>query len=114
ILLEVEERLVMELELALVDRDPEVGFELAALLRPLVQALLEEGVSAAPGFLGAIQSEVRVAQQCVPVRAVVGRDGDADAGRRDELIPVDLQPLPDRFEKGATPPANRVAVGTDR
>ena len=63
IVLEVEQRLVEQFELAALEREAEVGLELAALLRALVEAFLEEGVGAAPGFLGAIQREIGVAQQ---------------------------------------------------
>ena len=62
VLLEVEQGLVEKLELAALEREPEVGLDLAALLRALVEAFLEEGVGAAAGLLGTIKREVGVAQ----------------------------------------------------
>ena len=47
-------RLIVELELVALDRRAQVGLELAALLRALVEAFLEESEGAAAGFLGAI------------------------------------------------------------
>ena len=43
VLLEIEQRLVEQLELAALEREAEIGLELAALLRALVEALFEEG-----------------------------------------------------------------------
>src|SRR5947208_15870851 len=82
VLFEVEQRLVVKLELASLDGEAQVGLELAALLRALVQALLEEGERAAARLLGAIQCEVRVSQQRLAVATVLRRNGDANAGRR--------------------------------
>ncbi len=58
----------MKLELVALEREAQVRFELPALLRPLVQAFLEEGEGAAARFLGAIQCEIGVAQQRFAVR----------------------------------------------
>ena len=113
VVLEVEQRLVIELELAALDREAQVGFELAALPAPAVEALLEESVGAAPGFLGAVEREVGVAQQVVGVAAVRGRDGDADAGRRRELVAVDDERLGHGLEDPAGEPVDRVAVLAD-
>ena len=89
VVLEVEQGLVVELELAALEREPQVGFELPPLLRSLVEAFLEEGVGAAARFLGAIEREVGVAQKRLAVAAVVGSDRDPDAGRRHQLVAVD-------------------------
>ena len=60
VVLEVEQRLVKKLELAALDREPQVGLELPPLLRALVEALLEEGEGPAAGFLGAVEREVGI------------------------------------------------------
>src|SRR5437764_10592587 len=89
VLLEIEQRLIVKLELVALDRQTEIGLELAALLRAFVEALFEEGVGPAPRFLGAIQREVGVPQQRLAVASVLRGDGDADAGRWHELVTVD-------------------------
>ena len=93
VLLEVEQGLVEKLELAALEREAKIGFELPPLLRALVQAFLEEGIGAAARVLGAIERQVGIAQQGAAVLAVLRRDGDADAGRRHELIALDAERL---------------------
>ena len=89
VVLEVEQRLVVELELIALDREAKVGFELTALLRALVEALLEKGVGAAPGFLGAVQRQVGIAQQGFAIAAVLGAMAMPMLVEGDELIAVD-------------------------
>ena len=113
IVLEVEQGLIVELELVALDCRAQVGLELAALLRALVQALLEESVGAAARFLGAIKREVGVAQHCLAVAAVLRRDGDSDAGRWHQLIAVDHQRLGHGIENVARQPVDGVAVVAD-
>ena len=113
VLLEVEQRLVEKFELAALDREAQVGFELAANLRALVEAFLEEGEGAASRLLGAVQSEVGIAQQHLAVGAVVRRDGDPDAGRGHHLIAVDDERPGDRFEDVLGEPVDGVAVAAD-
>ena len=71
----------MKLELVSLDREAQVRFELPALLRALVEAFLEEGERAAARFLGAIQCEIRVAQQRFAFAAILRSDRDPDARR---------------------------------
>src|SRR5207237_535890 len=63
VLLEVKQRLVVELELAALDRQPKVGLKLAADLRAFVEALLEERESAAAGLLGAVEGKIGAAEK---------------------------------------------------
>ena len=84
ILLEIEERLVVELELAALDGQAEVGLELPTLLGALVEAFLEESEGTAASFLRAVKREVGAPQQRLAVRAVLRRNCDADAGRGDQ------------------------------
>ena len=54
VLLEVEQRLVDQLELASLQCQAQIRLQLTSLLGAFVEAFLEEGVSAAAGLLGAI------------------------------------------------------------
>src|SRR3982751_6792994 len=89
VLLEMEQRLIEKLELAALQSEAKVGFDLAALLRALIQAFLEEGVSASSGLLRAVEREVGVAQQGAALSAVLRCDGDADAGGGDHFVAVE-------------------------
>ena len=113
VLLEVEQRLVVKLELAALDGEAKVGLELAALLRALVEALLEEGIGASARLLGAVQRQVRVPQQRFAVAAVLRRDGDADAGRRHQLVAVDHERSRHALEDIAGEAVDRIAVVAD-
>ena len=91
--LEVDERLVVELELAVGQRLAQVELQLAARLHVGVHVRLEEAVDAAPLALGAVQGEVGVLEQLVGIGAVAGRHGDADAGADRDLMAVDVEGL---------------------
>ena len=90
---QVDERLVVQLELAVGERLAQVELERAARLQPRVHLGLEEAVDAAPVRLGAIERHVGVLQQLVGVVAVARRDGDADAGADHHLVAVDVEGL---------------------
>ena len=88
--LQVEDRLVVDLELAVGDGLAQVELERAARLQPLVHLALEEAVRAAAVALGEVERHVGVLQQQVGVGAVVRRDGDADAGADHDMPAVDV------------------------
>ena len=77
---EVDERLVVELELAVGQRLAQIDLQLAARLHVGVHVRLEEAVDAAPLGLGPVEGEIGVLEQLVGIGAVARRDGDADAG----------------------------------
>src|SRR5206468_5206583 len=58
ILFEIEQRLVVKLEFAALQRKPQVALYLATILRPLVETLLEKGVGPTTGLLGAVKRKV--------------------------------------------------------
>src|SRR3954468_2581964 len=89
VLFEVEQGLVEQLELAALESEPEVGLDLSALLGALVEAFLEERVSAPARFLGAVEREVGAAQQGPALLAILRRDRDPDAGRWHDFVPVE-------------------------
>ncbi len=87
--LEVEKRLEIKLELALLDGAAQVALDGAPSLRPFVERLLEEEIGAAPLILGAIKREIGIAQQRVDIFGISIRDGDADAGPWQDIVAVD-------------------------
>ena len=80
--LQVEQGLEVKFELAALDRQAQVGFDLPPFLRPGIQAFLEEAVAAAAFGLRSVKSEVGIAQQGRRVAPVERGDRDADTGRR--------------------------------
>src|SRR4051812_39373389 len=114
VLLEIEQGLVEELELAALEREPEIGLQLPPLLRALVEAFLEECISPATCLLGAVEREIRAAEQRAAVLSVLRGNGDADAGRGHDLVAVEHHRLC-HFGKNVTAePVDRVAVLADR
>ena len=79
---DVDQRLVVQLELAAHDRLAQIEFQRAPRLHARVHLGLEEPIGAAAVGLGAVQRQVGVLQQLVRLGAVVRRHGDADAGVR--------------------------------
>ena len=88
--LQVENRLVVDLELAVGDGLAEVELQRAPQLQPLVHLALEEAVRAAAVALGEVERHVGVLQQQIGVGSVVRRDRDADAGADDDVAAVDI------------------------
>ena len=76
----VDQRLVMDLELASAQRAAQIGFELAPLLRGALHLRLEEAIGAVALRLRLVEREVGVLEQFVGVGAVGGQQRDADAG----------------------------------
>src|SRR6476469_2157089 len=113
VLLEVEQRLIVEFEFGALDGEAKVGFELTPLLCALVQAFLEEGISAAPGVLGSIERQVRVTQQRPAVIGILRSYGDADTGRGRELIAIDHEGLGHRMDDSTGELVDRIAILPD-
>ena len=88
--LQVKDRLVVELELAVGDGLAQIELERPAQLQPLVHLALEEAVGAAAVALGKIERHVGVLQQQVGVDAVAGRDRDADARADGNVAAIDV------------------------
>ena len=85
----VDQRLVMDLELAFGQRAAQIGFELPSLQGGALQVLLEEAMAASPLRLRLVEREVGVLGQFVGVGAVGGEQRDADAGADRHFDSVD-------------------------
>ena len=90
IAVQVDERLVVQLELAVGETLSEIELEDAARLDLAIHLGLEEMRGAATFGLGAIESHVGVAQQRVGAVAVAGGKRDADAGADHDLVAAHL------------------------
>ncbi|MNM59370.1 hypothetical protein D3C81_706210 [compost metagenome] len=95
----VDHRLVVQLQLAQVQRGAQVGFHQAALARGDVQFDVEALVAVAAVALGLVQRHVGVAQQLLGLVAVIRRNGNADAHPHRELVPLDLERRADRVDQ---------------
>ena len=89
--LEIELRLIVELELAIAQGNAHVVLELVARTHALVHLALEEAGVAGAVDLGAAERQVGVLQQLVGLGAVDRTDGDADAGRDGDRMLVDIE-----------------------
>src|SRR6202171_4171067 len=78
---QVDDRLIVDLQLTLVQGAPQLGFELQTSDCNRIEAWVEDDRLRATTRLGAVQSDIRVTHQ-VARRVPSGRtDGDAHAGR---------------------------------
>ena len=112
--LQIEQRLVEDLEGVVGERVAKVELKAAARVRPHVHLGLEEAPGAALVGLGPVERHVGDLEQVVRPGGVVGRQRDADAGADDDLMPVDLVGL---AERGHDAPGQRrrfVAAGDRR
>ena len=87
---QIDDRLVVQLELAGRQRLAQVLLHDAAGLHLQVHLGFEEAERAASVALGAVEREVGVAQQLVGARTVAGADRDADADADDGLLAIDV------------------------
>ena len=97
VLLQVIERLIQQLELAVGDACAQIGLHGAAGLLPGVHLRLEEADGAAAVLLGTVQRQIGLAQQRISRGAVDRGHDDADAGPDHDLGPVDRERCADRF-----------------
>ena len=91
VVLEIDERLVIDRELALEQRVSQVLLETAAGLHALVHLRLEEAVGAAPFALGAVEREIRVLHEAIGIAAVGWCQGYADARVDGGLVPAQVE-----------------------
>ena len=89
---EVDDRLVLEEELAALERQVDVLLEAQPLAQLLLHARLEHHEARLAGRLRVVHRDVGVAQQLLGVVARL-REGDADAGRDVGVAAVELQRL---------------------
>ena len=62
VLLEVEQRLIMEFQLAVRQRLPQIDLDRAAGLGSLVHRLFEKAIGSSAGLLRAVERKLRIAQ----------------------------------------------------
>jgi hypothetical protein len=87
---ELDDRLVVDLELAGLDRRRQVGTELEAVDRAAMELLLEDADRTDAALLRAVHRDVGVAQQVVD-RSGAGVERHADGGRDREAAPVEVE-----------------------
>jgi len=85
---DVDDRLVVHIELAALQRSAQARFDGDALLEPLVHALAEELVVVAATILRLVHGGIGVAQQLAHVGPVVGIESEPDADRGHERTPI--------------------------
>ena len=96
--LQIEDRLEIELELLAGDRLAQLGLGAAARLHARVQLLLVEHVRPAAQLLHAAHGECRVLDELVGGVAVIGADGDADAGAELQTLAAGEERLADEID----------------
>ncbi len=97
--LQVDDRLIVQLELVPLDRLAQIHLDLAPVVDLLVHRAVVEPVGAAGARLDGVEREVGRHQQIVGVVAVVRPDRDADADAGADPITVDLVGLADRLDE---------------
>ena len=88
---QVDQRLVVQDELAALERAPQLGLRREAMADALGHLGIEELVVGAPGFLGVIHRGVGVAHQRLGRVAVARVEGDADAAVGVQLVLADRE-----------------------
>ncbi len=87
---DVEDRLVVELQTALLDQClTQFGLQLQLQRDLLAQGLVEKAVGVAPVTLGQIERQVRALEQLFATATVAGIEADADAGGHHQRAAAD-------------------------
>src|SRR6185437_8075931 len=81
----VDQRLVIELQLARGQRRPQIEFERTARLNSRVHLRLKETIGAAAISLGAVHRKVGILEELISILAVGRRDRNTDADADVEL-----------------------------
>ena len=84
---QVDLRLVVEAQLILLHRLPQLGLEPEPIHRVSVERLVEEDVPAPPLFLGVRQRDVGAPNQVAWLHGPLAAQGDPDAGGHDRIVP---------------------------
>ena len=92
----IDQRLVVDLEVAVHQRLTQVLLQGEASLRAGIHGRLEEAIGPAAVGLGAIHRQVRILDQLIEISAVLRGQCNADAGIARELVTEALIGLPDR------------------
>ena len=101
-LVEIHHRLVVKLELAVIERFAQREFERAPVLHARIHLSLEEAIDAAAIGLGAVKRHVGILQKLVGLGAVGRRESDADTGIDHDLLAAEIVGRPDRLGDAAS------------
>ena len=96
--LQIDDRLEIELELLAGDRLAQLCFGAATRLHASIQLLFVEHVRPAAQLLHAAHGEGRVLDELVGGVAVIGPDGDADAGAEIQPLAASQKRLADKID----------------
>ena len=94
---QVDDRLVVEDELAAGERVLQIRLDLEELHGAFVHRRLEDGVPVLPGGLGRVHRRVRVADEVVRSDVRLGRQRDAGARPDEDLAATDLEHRSERL-----------------
>ena len=95
----VDLRLIVEFELLVCDRAPQIELQQTSLLNARVHRQFEEAIGVAALRFGPVHRHVGVLQQGIHVLPVAGADRDADADPDIGLASVQIERLGDRLDK---------------
>src|SRR5882724_6680876 len=93
---EIDDRLVLDLELAVPERLAQILLELAARMHQRIHHRLEEAIGAAAVGLGAVKRQISALEELIGVVAVIGRYRDPDAGPDLDVLTIQIIGLADR------------------
>ncbi len=94
---QVHDGLEVRLEFVAQDRAAQVDLQVEQLQCFLVQALVEDLETVPPVRLGAIHGHVGVTQEFLGLAIACVAQGDADAGRSEQLLAVDMHRFAQRL-----------------
>jgi hypothetical protein len=104
-------RLVVELELALIESGTELVGDPHALMHPPIEVAAVEAVAIAPFVLGAVKREIRLHHHIFRPSSLRGIERDADARGDAKLMALDAKWLPKLFDDPRGKRAGDVRIG---
>src|SRR6267378_6569978 len=96
IVAEIDDRLVLDLELAVPECLAQILLKLAARMHQRIHHRLEEAIGAAAVGLGAIKREIGALEKLIGVMTVIGRYRDPDADPDLDMLTIQIIGLADR------------------
>ncbi len=96
---DLDDRLVGDLELAPLQRSPQLSFVLQPLQAALVTSRVEDGERIAAVGLGPVKRNVGGAQEILRGIRVRRRDRDADGALHDQVVPADREGTAQRVQQ---------------
>ena len=93
----VDDRLVVQLQLALHEHVSEINFQGATRLHARIHLRFEIAIGAPALGLGPVQSHIRAFQQPICIGTVVGRQSNAYANIHHNLVTIQFERCPDHL-----------------